>query len=270
MEEAYTVVIFSSPIEQWLIKQGPIVKHIKWLLAGLSSSKSYGTHIAKTIFNTFINQLKDEQFLRIVSIEALDENGEIPAETSRQVLTYLARNVFEAKSSDKRVIDVILLPKFNPVFLDTIEILPLLLYLRRHSVLISNSCLDASLPSTETIAVSGATEIHSTPASVTDFVVTQGESNGNDSTEKEVVSRDLVEQFALGVLAALSLGILHYLDENHATSLKGKNLYSSSLIVIYLDYLNPLYTLQTSTFHFRFIILSSGHLINILFIAQST
>ena len=226
MKDTYTVVIFSSPLPEWLVNLGPIVQHIKWSFTGQVPTKNtYGTSLATTIFNTFKYQLEITKPLRIITIEALDENGEVPGETSKKVLTYLAKNILLAKSSNERVIDVILLPRFSPVLADSAEILALLWCLRKYTVLISNSCLHPALPSTETIAVSGATEVHSTPASVIDFVVTEGEikwsASREDLSKTEVLSIDLAEPLGLGALAAVAVGIVDCLHQHFAFAFKG-------------------------------------------------
>ena len=261
--DAYTVVIFSSPIKDWFKRLGTGVHHISWPLVKKYHNEN-GTRLAATIFNTLRIQLQIETYLRIVCIDALDFNGELSGETAKNVLVYLAQSIQNAKSikktnsiekgksigntelvenielselkKKKSVYDAIILPNFNPKVADPDEIMQLLWYLRKHTVLISDSSLHSSLPSTETIAVSGATKTHHTPASVIDFVVTAKKAVKPPSVEdtnveainlyKEWINIEFARAMASGVVGAISLGIQSCLQNHFSESLKSKILLS--------------------------------------------
>ena len=229
--DAYTVVIFSSPIKDWFKRLGTVVHHISWPLVRKYHSEN-GTRLASTIFNCLTIQLQIRKYLRIVCIDALDSNGELSWETAKDVLHYLANSIKTAQN--KSVIDVIILPCFNSKVVDPDEIMQLLWYLRKHAVLISHSSLHSSLPSTETIAVSGATKTHYTPASVVDFVVTARNALRPPSVSdtdveaihlyKEWINIEFARAMAAGVVAAISLGIQGCLQIHFPESLKSKNI----------------------------------------------
>ena len=227
--DAYTVVIFSSPIKDWFKRLGTGVLHISW-----PSQKKYqnenGTRLASTIFICLTLQLQVKKYLRIVCIDALDSNGELSGETAKNVLDYLAKSIKTAQN--KSVIDVILLPCFNSKVIDPGGIMELLWDLRKRTVVISDSSLHSSLPGTETIAVSGATKLQNTPASVVDFVVTARKTLRPPSISdtdveainlyKEWINIEFARAMASGVVAAISLGIQSCLQNHFAESLKSK------------------------------------------------
>ena len=273
--DAYTVVIFSSPIKDWFKRLGTGVLHISWPLVKKYHNEN-GTRLASTIFNCLTIQLQIRKYLRIVCIDALDSNGELSWETAKDVLHYLAQSIQNAKSikktnsiekgksigyaelvenielselkKKKSVIDAIILPNFNPKVADPDEIMQLLWYLRKHAVLISDSSLHSSLPSTETIAVSGATKIHHTPASVVDFIVTVKKArplpsvtsaSGNQDEDKQDLFREwlnieLARAKSPGVVAAVALGILKCL-RIHFPDIVAGNIYELFKQTNYFD-----------------------------------
>ena len=190
ISDTFTVVIFSSPIDDWCEAQGAEVVNILWPSVTRFHNAN-GTRLASAIFNTLRLQLQIQKNLRIVCIDALDSNGELSGERAKNVLDYLAKSMENTKSNEsamkKSVIDVIILPNFNPNVAGPDEIMNLLWYLKKHAVLISNSSLHSSLPSIETIAVSGATKFHQTPASVIDFVVTAAKEKRLQSVTSDTV-----------------------------------------------------------------------------------
>ena len=227
--DAYTVVIFSSPIKDWFKRLGTRVHHISWPLVKKYHNEN-GTRLASTIFNCLTIQLEIKKYLRIVCIDALNSNGELSGETAKDILHYLANSIKTVQN--KSVIDVIILPNFNSKVVDPDEIMQLLWYLRKRTVLISDSSLHSSLPSTETIAVSGATKFQYTPASVVDFVVTARKTlrppsfSDTDveaiSLYKEWINIEFARAMASGVVAAISLGIQSCLQTHFSESLKSK------------------------------------------------
>ena len=236
ISDAYTVVIFSSPIKDWFKRLGTGVLYISWPLVKKYHNEN-GTLLVSTIFNTLTVQLKSETFLRIVCIDALDPNGELSGGTAKSILDYLTQCIKHSKKN-KSAIDVIILPRFSPTVTDPGEIMQLLWNLKKRTVLISNSSLHSSLPSTETISVTGATILHETPASVIDFLVTATETPTTPKEIKETkfettnepapvedmewLDINLARYKAPGVIAAISLDILDSLRKNYADLVYGK------------------------------------------------
>ena len=211
MENSYTVVMFSSPIQNCIPAVQDCIHNISLpKIEGFTNEN--GAILASTIFNTYSEKLRIEKKLRIVCIDALNSNGELTENNAKIVLTYLVKQV--ENTLNNPTIDVIILPKFKSSEKDSLEIMEALWYLRQHTVLISASCLRASLPCSEVITVSGATKQHKTPASIVDLVVSGDKSHWLDINLANILSP--------AVVAVLAIGILDFSDTPVSELLEGR------------------------------------------------
>ena len=225
LENTFTVVIFSSPVDVELNKFPQLsIKNI-----GPRKKAQAGDEIIKTIYEIFKNHMKEyeEKKLRIICIDALDLKGELSGENAEGILKSLKSSL---TSQNKSPFHVIILPKF---YLHTgkeaREIMESLWYLREHVVLISSSSLHATLlPSTEVIAVGAATELQTvrSKSSVLDFLVTNretGPTSGTSSDKEPLlhdwIDQDLIRPLGPAVVSVIALSILDCLSN---TSLSGK------------------------------------------------
>ena len=238
-KKAATVIIFSSPIKKDSIRNRNIsVENFSWPLLTTESEK-IGNNIVEEIYNTY-KKLDVTKSLRIICIDALGSKGELSGEKANEILTLFTSSI--KKSGKSPPFDVIILPKFymhNGK--DAREIMKSLWHLRKYAVLISSSSLHAKLPSTEVIAVEGATEYHKPQESVLDFVVvggkpeskqdpTPGSSKLEGSPEKEKLMSEghndwhdgsLVQSLAPAVVSAIALKILDCLQADHNANISG-------------------------------------------------
>ena len=225
---SFTVVIFSSLGEEQLAKYPRLsIERIKWLFITTENDVGNGKKIVEIIYNLYSSQTKS---LRIISIDALGAEGQLSGENANNILKYLITSIeYNAKKKMRPPVDVVILPKF---YLHTqkeaCEIMESLWYLREHTVLISNSSLHATLPSTEVIAVGGATEQTPAQGSVLDFIVTKSGTSGMSISDREGQvpqernkllededwqNQDIVHSLGPAVVAAIALNIMGFLSE---------------------------------------------------------
>ena len=204
-----TVVIFSSPVNVDTSKYPKLsIQNIELSpVKPQSDDVRIANKIVDTIYNLYSSQTKS---LKIICIDAVGAKGAFSVKEANESLKYLIKDINPVIS-----VDVIILPNF---FVDTgqdaHEIMESLWYLREHTVLITNSSLHATLPSTEVIAVGGATAKQKAQASVLDFVVARkkGKSKGKESLltedDSDWLDGDQVQSLAPAVVAAIVLNIL--------------------------------------------------------------
>ena len=137
LENSYTVVLFSSPIQNCIpAGQGCIHNISVPKIKGFTGfTNENGAILASTIFDTYSKKLRIKKKLRIVCIDALNPNGELTGNDAKSVLTCLVKQV--ENTLNNPTIDVIILPKFKSSEKDSLEIMEALWYLRQHTVLIS-------------------------------------------------------------------------------------------------------------------------------------
>ena len=204
-----------------------------------TESDKIGNKIVEEIYNTY-KKFDVTKSLRIICIDALGSKGELSGEKANEILNLFTSSI---KKSGKSPFDVKILPKFyihNGK--DAPDIMESLWYLRERVVLISSSSLHAKLPSTEIIAVEGATEYHKPLESVLDFVVVGGKPESKQdptpgsltlegSPEKEKfiskghndwLDESLVQSLAPAVVSAIALKILYCLRADHNANLSGR------------------------------------------------
>ena len=218
IKNTFTVVLFSLPFQIAKETRPKLsIRNIKWTLV-TKQEHSFGNDITKEIYWLYSKKFNITKSLRIICIDALGSKGELSGENANSILKYLKLNLENCmRNQNKSPFDVIILPKFYLYTGEDVrEIMESLWYLREHVVLISNSSLHATLPSTEVIAVGAATELQKDGRSVLDFLVTNSmtgtTSKGTPSDEDPLLTawadQNRIRPLGAAVVCAIALGIL--------------------------------------------------------------